>query len=117
MRSVIFEDQGEVWGDAPRSLPEILQGHLPSAEAVNYAVRNLGYVAVSEGGGSARVRLRPAVVSPIAFTALCYNLADSMPDRILISWLDGTWSDNLFGSLQDAMRHMLDLLPTIDSGR
>jgi hypothetical protein len=117
MRSVVFDDQGEMWGDTPRRLPEILQGRLSGAEAINYAVRNLGYVAVTENNGSARVRIRPAVASPIAFSALCYHLAETKPDRILISWLDSTWQDKLFGSLQDAIRHMLDLLPAIDSGR
>lgn len=117
MRSLVFDDQGEMWGDAPRVLPEILRGRLPTAEALGYAVRNLGYIAVTESNGSARVRIRPAIVSPIAFSALCYHLAETKPDRILVSWLEGSWQDKLFGSLQDAMRHMLDLLPTIDSGR
>jgi hypothetical protein len=116
MRSVLFDDQGEMWDSAFRRLPDILQG-LGATEALNYAVRNLGYVALTEANGSVRVRLRPAVVSPIAFSALCYDLAEIKADRILISCLDRGWTHKLFGTLQEAMRHMLDLLPVIDSDR
>ena len=105
-------------GATPRvCCPRSCRVALATPEALSYAVRNLGYVCVTESNGSARVRIRPAIVSPIAFSALCYHLAETKPDRILVSWLEGSWQDKLFGSLQDAMRHMLDLLPSIDSGR
>ncbi len=117
MRSVVFDDQGEMWDGASRKLPDILQGCLAGTEALSYSIKNLGYVVVSESNGSVRVRLRPAVVSPIAFSALCYYLAESTPDRILVSCLESNWTHKLFGSLQGAIRYMLDVLPVIDSDR
>ena len=114
MRSVIFDDRGELWDARSRRLAYDLNASIGGEELLNYAVRNLGFVAVKEIGGSVRISLRPAVVSPIAFSALLYWLHDRIVDRALISFLDREWSHEMLGSRDDTMRR---LMARVDFGR
>jgi len=114
MRSVIFDDRGELWDARTRCLAHELQASIGGEELVDYAIRNLGFVAVKDLGGSLRISLRPAIVSPIAFSALLYWLHDRAVDRVLISFLDRDWSHEMLGSRQDAVRK---LMARIDFGQ
>jgi hypothetical protein len=107
MRSVIFDDRGEVWDARGRGLAQDLNASVGGDELVEYTIRNLGFVAVKEMGGSLRISLRPAVVSPIAFSALLYWLHDRVVDRVLISFLDRDWSDEMLRSRQDAVKKLM----------
>jgi hypothetical protein len=114
MRSVIFDDRGEVWDARARGLARDLNASIGGDELVDYSIRNLGFVAVKEMGGSLRISLRPAVVSPIAFSALLYWLHDRVVDRVLISFLDRDWSHEMLRSRQDAVQK---LMARIDLGQ
>ncbi len=114
MRSVIIDDRGELWDARTRRLADELHASIGGEELVDYAIRNLGFVAVKEMGGSLRISLRPAVVSPIAFSALLYWLHDRMVDRVLVSFLDSDWSHEMLRSRQDAVRK---LMTRVDFGR
>ena len=63
-------------------LPRDLDASIGGDELVEYTMRNLGYVAVKEMRRLAAHPLRPAVVSPIAFSALLYWLHDRVVDRV-----------------------------------
>jgi hypothetical protein len=108
MRSVVFDDQGEVW-DARSShqLARDLHASIGGEEFVDYVIRNLGFVAAKEIGGSVRISLRPAVVSPIAFSALLYWLHDRPADRVLISFCETDWAHEMVPSRQEAVRRLL----------
>jgi hypothetical protein len=114
MRSVIIDDRGEVWDARGRGLARDLHASIGGEELVEYTIRNLGFVAVKEMGGSLRISLRPAVVSPIAFSALLYWLHDRVVDRVLVSFLDQEWSHEMLRSRQDAVRK---LMARIDFGQ
>ena len=107
MRSVVFDDRGEVWDARSRGLASDLNASIGGDELVEYTIRNLGFVAVKEMGGSLRISLRPAVVSPIAFGALLYWLHDRVADRVLVSFLDQDWSHEMLRSRQDAVSKLL----------
>ncbi len=107
MRSVVFDDRGEVWDARSRGLAGDLNASIGGDELVEYTIRNLGFVAVKEMGGSLRILLRPAVVSPIAFGALLYWLHDRVVDRVLVSFLDRDWSHEMLRSRQDAVSKLL----------
>ena len=99
MRSVVFDDRGEMWDAQSRTVwRDDLHASIDGEELVDYAVRNLGFVAVKEMGGSLRISLRPAVVSPIAFSALLYWLHDRPVDRVLVSFFDREWSHEMLRS-------------------
>jgi hypothetical protein len=114
MRSVIFDDRGDVWDARSRWLAHDLQASIGGDDLVDYAIRNLGFVAAKEMRGSLRISLRPAVVSPIAFSALLYWLHDRVVERVLISFLDRDWSHEMLRSREDALRK---LMARIDFGQ
>lgn len=108
MRSVVFDDQGEVWDAQSRRLAHDLNASIGGDELIDYAVRNLGFAAAKERGGSLRVSLRPAVVSPIAFSALLYWLHDRTADRVLISFCDRDWTHEMMPSRDATVRRLLE---------
>lgn len=114
MRTVLFDDQGEVWDARSRSLAHDLNASIGREELIDYAIRNLGFAAAKERGGSLRVSLRPAVVSPIAFSALLYWLHDRTADRVLISFCDRQWTHEMMRSRDEAVRRLLD---SVDFGQ
>jgi hypothetical protein len=114
MRSVVFDDQGELWDARSRGLAGNLNASIGGEDLVEYTIRNLGFVAVKEMGGSLRISLRPTVVSPIAFGALLYWLHDRVVDRVLVSFLDQDWSHEMLRSRQDAVTK---LMARVDLGR
>jgi hypothetical protein len=114
MRSVVFDDQGELWDARSCGLAGDLHASIGGSDLVEYAIRNLGFVAVKERGGSLRISLRPKVVSPIAFSALLYWLHDRVVDRVLVSFLDQDWSHEMLRSRQDAVQK---LMTRVDLGR
>jgi len=106
-RSMLFDDQGEAWEAHSRRLAEVLQSSIVGEELAAYAVRNLGFVAVSESERAVRIRLRPAVVSPIAFAALIYWMHDQQKDRFVVSLLDGEWSHEVVGTRDEAVTTLM----------
>ena len=63
--------------------------------------------AATEMSGSLRISLRPAVVSPIAFSALLYWLHDRTVDRVLVSFFDREWSHEMVRSREEAVRKLM----------
>jgi hypothetical protein len=117
MKTFLFDDQGEQWDAASHRLAGELCASISGAELASYAIRNLGYVSVRENKGSLRVCLRPAAVSPITLSALLYWLHDRAVDRILVSYLDGGWMHEMFGSCRDAVSRLLSLCAREENGR
>jgi len=107
MRSVIFDDKGELWDARSRRLALDLHASIGGEEFVDYTVRNLGFVAAKEMGASLRISLRPAVVSPIAFSALLYWLYDRPADRVLVSFCDREWTHEMMRSREEAVRKLM----------
>jgi hypothetical protein len=107
MRSILFDDSGDVWDAGSRRLADDLQASIHGEELVEFAIRNLGFVAAKEARGSLRVSLRPSVVSPIAFSALMYWLHDRVVDRVLISFFDRVWSHEMLPSRTEAVQRLL----------
>jgi hypothetical protein len=107
MKTFLFDDQGDTWDATSRKLANALCASIAGTELANYAIRNLGYIAVSESNGSVRVRLRPAVVSQMAFSALLYWLHDRLIERVLLSFLGGEWTHELMRSREEAVKRLM----------
>ena len=107
MRSVVFDDQGEVWDAKSRRLAHDLNASIEGEELTDYAIRNLGFVAAKDLNGSLRISLRPSVVSPIAFSALMYWLHDRSADRVLISYCDREFTHEMTRSRDEAVRKLM----------
>ena len=107
MQCVLFDDRGEAWDAGSTRLAEALQSSIMGEELANYTVRNLGFVAVSEDDRAARIRVRPTVVSPVAFSALLYWLHDSAKDRYVLSFLEDEWSHEVVGARDELVRRLM----------
>ena len=90
MQTCLFDDKGELWDGKSRRLADALHASLSSEDLLKYVVRNLGFIAVTENGGSLRLQLRPAIVSQTALGGLLYWMHDRDIERVLISALDET---------------------------
>ena len=107
MRSVVFDDQGELWDGQSRRLACDLNASIGGEDLIDYVVRNLGFIAAKDMGGSLRISLRPAVVSPIAFSALLYWLHDRNVERVLVSYCDREWSHEMLRSREEVIRKLM----------
>jgi len=107
-QSLLFDDSGEVWDAKSPTLAEALQASLSADELAKYVVRNMGYIAATETSGSVQIRLRPAVASPTALSAVLYWLYDLTIERVLISFLDEEeWTHALVRTVDEATKALL----------
>jgi hypothetical protein len=107
----IIDADGAFWRAADVRLEHKLGTDLPRDDLCDYAVRNLGYIAVQATGHIPRIRLRPAIVEPGALVALFYWLADGGHACAAISWLDKTWSDEIVpgsANIRRRLGHLCD---------
>lgn len=107
----IIDADGAFWRAADVGLEHKLGTDLPRDDLCDYAVRNLGYIAVQASGHIPRIRLRPAIVEPSALVALFYWLADGAYVCAAISWLDKTWSDEIVpgpANIRRRLGHLCD---------
>ena len=107
MQSLLFDDSGEVWDAKSPALGEALQASLSADELAKYVVKNLGFIAATETCGSVQIRLRPAVASPTALSAVLYWLYDQTIERVLISFLDEEWTHALVRTVDEAVKALL----------
>jgi hypothetical protein len=107
LRTILFDDQGEMWDANSPHLAESLHASLYGEDLLKYVVRNLGFVAVTENSGSLRLRLRPSIVSQTALSGLLYWLHDQTIERVMISLLDGDWSHELVRTREGVVRRLL----------
>jgi hypothetical protein len=111
MQTYLFDDNGDLWDAKSRRLAEVLQASIGGDELLNYVIRNLGFVGISEASDSVRIRLRPSVVSQTAFSALLYWLHDRPIKRVLLSLLGTDWSHELLGSRDEAVQRLMASVP------
>ena len=95
MERVIIDDQGVVWNDYNPRLWSSLSQRAPRDQLMEYALRNLGFVALSRRPSGLNIRLRPRVLAPAAFAALMYWLEDNAVSRAVISTYDGDWQHRI----------------------
>lgn len=99
---------GDVIPGHEGSLRQHLGRFAAQGDIVAYALRNLGYVQVEHGRAS-RIRFRPSVVHEIAFAQAVAWLADTPSERVIVSWLEDDWRDELFGTKEAAIGRIVEL--------
>jgi hypothetical protein len=117
MQSFVFDDRGDAWDAKSRSLAEALQASIGGEELLNYVIRNLGFVGITESSDSVRIRLRPTMVSQMAFSALLYWLHDRPIQRVLLSLLDSEWSHELLRSREEVVHRLMTRVTFKAEGR
>lgn len=107
----IIDADGAFWRAGDVRLEHKLGTDLPHDDLCDYAVRNLGYIAVQASGHIPRIRLRPGIVEPSALVALFYWMADGDYTCAAISWLDKAWSDEIVpgpANIRRRLGHLCD---------
>ena len=111
MQTFLFDDQGEIWDAKSHRLAEVLQASLRGEALVDYVIRNLGFVAVTQSNESLRIRVRPSVVSQTAFGALVYWLHDRPIERVLLSFFGTEWTHELVRSRDEVAQRLMARMP------
>lgn len=78
----------------------------PDFDFPDYAVRNLGYVAVAARHGAIRIRMRPVFVGHRTLDALLAHLARHETMRVAISYLDAAWNHEVSGDGRSAQARL-----------
>ncbi|MBS0243539.1 MAG: hypothetical protein JSS20_15285, partial [Proteobacteria bacterium] len=93
MSLLLIDDQGKVWPGESRQLRVAFDSPFSGGEFVEYAVKNLGFVAINNYGRSCQVRLRPSFVAVRAVHALASWLERARVERAVLTTFDKSWCD------------------------
>ena len=103
MRTLLIDDSGTLSDSASPALRANLNAWGTGSDFLDYCIRNLGFVAVANNATSVHIKLRPTIVSPIAFAGLMYWLGEHMGKRVMLSVLDGDWSHRMIATTREAL--------------
>ncbi len=106
----LIDDQGQVWDGSSRQLRHAYDSPYSGGEFSDYAVVNLGFIATNVYGQSAQIRLRPSFTADAAYDALYRWLLNRRFERIVLTWLDSTWQNEMLRSNQAALIRLDDLI-------
>ena len=110
MSLLLVDDQGEVWDGQSRKLRHAFDSPYSGGEFSEYAVANLGFVALNTYGTSCQVRLRPATVSDRTFRSVCNWLHTSRSERVVLTWLDDDWTNELLRAGETITNRLEELI-------
>ncbi len=110
MKVFLIDDQGEIWPASTRQLREAFDSPYSGGEFLDYAVANLGFVAVHVHGTSCHVRIRPALLGDLSAASVHRWLEQSRSLRVVVTWLGDDWSSELIGSIAAARRRIDELV-------
>jgi len=110
MTLLLIDDQGTPWNGASRELRAAFDSPYSGGEFAEYAVINLGFVAVNSYGNSCQVRIRPSVVSKTALATLATRLASTKVERVVLTSFDRDWSSELIASQIAALMRIKELV-------
>ena len=109
MNLLLIDDVGGGWHGETRRLRAAFDSPYSGGEFVEYAVKNLGFVAINVYGTSCQVRLRPKFAAAKALGAFRSWLQRGRFDRVVITKFDGEWRDELMRP-DEAERHIDELV-------
>src|SRR6185503_13058348 len=110
MWSVLLDERGMRCESRSPALRSRLRASIDGEELEQFAILNLGFVAIAARSGRVHIRLRPSVVAPAALSALYHFLQEQPPRRVVVSWYDGCWRDEIVGWSDSGWRRLTALL-------
>ena len=110
MLPFLIDDRGKVWDAHSVVLRARLHASLRAQEFRDFAVLNLGFIALTIGKARINIQLRPALVRPAALGALYLALHKHAPQRIAVRWYNGLWQDEIIGWHRDGWRRLTRLI-------
>jgi hypothetical protein len=116
MSLLMIDDQGELWRGDSRKLRIAFDSPYSGGEFCEYAIKNLGFVAINLYGLSCQVRLRPKFIGEKTHKSLIDWLRRGKMQRVVLSVFEKEWRDELVHSKQIEGR-LEALLPTSTPAR
>ena len=115
----IIDDQGRLWHEASLALRADNDGFVAGEGFVDYAIRNLGFIAMRRvDGDGVELRLRLDCVSEAALIAASYQISDGAPTRIALThWESGTWKFELHLGIAQLMARLARSKSLAKAGR
>jgi hypothetical protein len=107
---LLIDDRGKVWESQSLALRSRLLASIEDRELCEFAILNLGFIGVAISKGSVRIQLRPVLAKPAALGALYLWLHQCAPERVVVTWYDGRWQDEVIGWHHDGWRRLTCLL-------
>jgi hypothetical protein len=117
MPSWLIDDRGNLQDPLSTRLRIELNATHLAQEFADYVLRNLGFICLQDQNNATHLKFRPSVVSPVAFAALMYWLADRKPQRIMLSTFEGTWAHQVIGSHSLAIPKLAKLIEAAQNQR
>jgi hypothetical protein len=105
----LIDERGKVWEPHSLVLRARLHASLSAQELCDFAVLNLGFIALALGKSRIHIHLRPALARPAALGALYLALHKHAPERIVMRWYNGAWQDEIVGWHRDGWRRLTRL--------
>jgi hypothetical protein len=94
---LLIDDRGKVWESHSLELRSRLHASIDNGELRNFAILNLGFIGLAISKGSVRIQLRPVLTKPAALGALYLCLHQCAPERVVVTWFNGRWQDEIIG--------------------
>ncbi len=99
----LIDSQGQVWDGSSRQLHDAYDSPYSGGDFSDYAVVNLGFIAINVYGHSGQIRLRPNFTTDASFDSLHRWLQSRRFDRVVITSWSERWNYDLQQSNQDAL--------------
>lgn len=106
----LIDDRGVLWPAQSRQLRAAFDSPYSGGEFVEYAVANLGFVAVDRHGSACHIRARPAMVGDATWQALCAWIGEARDERAALSWLGTAWQTELHRPPHSALTRLEALI-------
>lgn len=113
----LIDDHGQEWSGGSRKLREAFDSPYSGGEFVDYAVTNLGFVAIHGYGSSCQVRLRPSLITDVCWRAVRRWLSGASAERVVVTWFESEWAYELIRNGDSAVRRIEGLIATAGSAR
>jgi hypothetical protein len=108
--ALLIDDRGKIWDPHSLVLRSRLHASLEGRELIAYAISNLGFIGLGLTKESIQIRLRPVLVRPAALGTLYVRLHMHARQRIVVTWYNGRWQDEIIGWHHDGWRRITRLL-------
>jgi len=107
---LLIDDRGKVWESHSLALRSRLLASIKDWDLCEFAILNLGFIGLAISKGSVRIQLRPVLAKPAALGALYLWLHQCAPERVVVTWYDGRWRDEIIGWHHAGWRRITCLL-------
>jgi hypothetical protein len=110
MSALLIDDRGKVWSSDSPVLRSRLRASVDDRELREFAIVNLGFIGLVVSKGTIRIQLRPVLVKPAALGALYLWLHQCAAERVVLTWYNGCWQDEIIGWHREGWRRITCLL-------